>query len=68
MIFQAYLSELRSKKWSEMKERGGVLRERTLLAAETAKAHSKLHAEETGAAWSDNNNKTAEEAPSSSST
>jgi len=42
---QAYLSELRAKKWIAMKERGGVLRERTLMVAETAKAHSVLHAE-----------------------
>ena len=43
---QAYLAELRAKKWTEMKERGVVLRERTLQAAAEAKAHSVLKAQE----------------------
>lgn len=45
-VFQSYLADLRAKKWSEMKERGGVLRERTMLAAEAAKAHAALRAQE----------------------
>ena len=43
---QQHLSEIRAKKWQEVKDRGEFLRETAIHAAEVAKAHSQVHAED----------------------
>lgn len=43
-IFQAYISEVRQRKWQEMKHKSENLRETAKMAADRAKAHTTLSA------------------------